>query len=244
DASRLINVRSVAVAPLRAGSVTIGVLAAFHAEPDRFEDTDLRRLGTVAKQCAAILSGEPHARKSVSDSSLTFAKAGLAGVPRDDFSFAKVDAPWWRKQAHVMGIAGLILILLAAASFTASRSGWRRGEKEIVTPVDVSEKKVTVDAGISKAMSDLIKRAQARDVNAQLLLGRDFEVGDGVGQDRVKANAWYILASINGSREAKAAATAIAARMTPLEVGMSRFSGGRMVVKGAAGPADLGAAYA
>src|SRR5262249_26174296 len=152
-------------------------------------DADLRKLGRLAEQCAALLSGESHAGENVSGSPLRLAEAGLAGVPRDDFSFAKVDAPWWRRQAHVMGIAGLILILLAAASFTASRAGWRRGERTIVTSGDVPEKKVTVDAGISNAMSDLIKRAQARDVNAQLLLGRDFEVGDGVGQDRVKANA-------------------------------------------------------
>jgi GAF domain/Sel1 repeat len=243
DASRRINVRSIAVAPLRPRSVTIGVLAAFHAEPNRFEDTDLRRLGTFAEQCAALLSVEPHAAQSVSGSSLTFAEPGLAGVPRDDFSFAKVDAPWWRREAHVMGIAGLVLVLLAAVSFTASRAGSRRGEKAIVTPGDVPEQRVTVDAGISDAMSDLIKRAQARDVHAQLLLARDFEVGDGVGQDRVKANAWYILASTNGSREAKVAATAIAARMTPLEIGMSSFNVGKMFVKGTAVPADSVAAY-
>jgi TPR repeat protein len=144
-----------------------------------------------------------------------------------------------------MGIAGLVfvLVLLAAVSFTALRAGSRRGEKAIVTPGDVPEKRVTVDAGISDAMSDLIKRAQARDVHAQLLLARDFEVGDGIGQDRVKANAWYILASTNGSREAKVAATAIAARMTPLEIGMSRFNVAKMFVKGTAVPADSVAAY-
>jgi hypothetical protein len=250
DASRRINVRSITVAPLRAGSVTTGVLAAFHAEPNRFEDADVRRLGTLAEQCAALLSGEPQAEENLSGSSQRLAEAGLPGVLRDDVSFAEVDAPWWRRQAHVMGIAGLTLVLLAAVSFTASREGSRRGQRTIVTPAepkglpgDVPEKKVTVDAGISDAMSDLIKRAQARDVQAQLLLARDFEVGDGVGQDRVKANAWYILASINGNREAKTAATAIAARMTPLEIGMARFNVGKMFVKGTAVPADPVAAY-
>jgi putative methionine-R-sulfoxide reductase with GAF domain len=237
DASRQINVRSVAVSPVRAGSVTVGVLAAFHAEPNRFEDTDVRRLGTLAEQCAALLSGESHAEESVSGS-----QPRLAGVPRDDFSFAKLGAPWWRREAHVMGIAGLILVLLTAMSFTASREGSRRGQPKGV-PGGVPEKTVTADAGISDAMSDLIKRAQAGDVNAQLLLARDFEVGDGVGQDRVKANAWYILASINGNREAKAAATAIATKMTPLEIGMARFNVGKMFVKGAAVPADPVAAY-
>ena len=251
SASQRINVRSIAVAPLRAGSVTIGVLAAFHAEPNRFEDAELRRLGTFAEQCAALLSGDPPDKESVSRSSLRLAEAGLAqaGTPpasRDDFSFAEVDASWWRRRAHVMGIAGLALVLLAAVSFTVSREGWRRGKGTIVTravPGEVPEQKVTVDAGIPDDISDLIRRAQGGDANAQLLLARDFEVGDGVGQDLIKANAWYILASIHGNREAKIAATAIAARMTPLQIGMARFNVGKMFVKGTAVPADSVAAY-
>lgn len=250
EASRRINVRSIAVVPLRAGSVRMGVLAAFHAEPNRFQDADVRRLDTVAERCGALLSVEPQVEEIGSDSSQRLAESGLPGVPRNDFSLAKVDAPWWRRKARVMGIAGLTLVLLAAVTFTASRGSWRRGRRTTLTPVlpagvpgEVPGKKVTVDTGITDAISDLIKRAQAGDVKAQLLLAKDFEVGSGVGQDLVKASAWYILASINGNEEAKAAARAIAARMTPLEIGRARFIVGKMFVKGTAVRPDSVAAY-
>src|SRR5438067_4939907 len=84
EASRRINARSVAVAPLRAPSVTVGVLAAFHAEPNRFQDADVSRLNTLAGQCAALLSREPQAKESVSRSSLKLAETGLreAGLPQ------------------------------------------------------------------------------------------------------------------------------------------------------------------
>src|SRR5438067_6827334 len=78
EASRRINARSLAVAPLRAGSVTVGVLAAFHAEPNRFQDADVSRLGTLAEKCAVLLSRKPQAEERVSGSSLKFAEAGLA----------------------------------------------------------------------------------------------------------------------------------------------------------------------
>jgi hypothetical protein len=244
-AARRINVRSIAVAPLRIRSSTIGVLAAFHAEPNRFQNADILTLCRLAEQATALLSGE----QQPEDSSLTSVESGPSAVPETGFSFTVWDSGFWQKP-QVIGIAGLAIILIAVASFQAFHNSLPIRQRTIVTSAglnaaagNVLGQNVTKSAGPSDSVSDLMKRAKAGDADAQVLVAKDFEIGNGVSQDLVKANTWYILASINGIGPAKASATAMAARMTPLEIGMARFNVGNMFLKGTAVPTDFIAAF-
>lgn len=60
--------------------------------------------------------------------------------------------------------------------------------------------------------------AAAGDHDAQYMLGRHYETGNGVLQDFVEAHKWYNLAAAGGHRHASGARDALAARMTANQI--------------------------
>src|SRR5262249_29830503 len=132
-AARRINVRSIVVVPLRIRSLTIGVLAAFHAEPNRFQNADILTLCRLAEQATALLSGE----QQLEDSSLTSVESGHSAVPETGFSFTVGDPGFWQRP-QVIGIAGLAIILIAVASFQAFHNRLPIRQRTIATPAGLN----------------------------------------------------------------------------------------------------------
>lgn len=89
----------------------------------------------------------------------------------------------------------LIAVLLLATSMTAQAGGG----KPVVVAVGADECRVLHDTKeYDKAFSVCTKAAQAGDVEAQYLLGRLYEKGNGAARDLEAALKWYLSAAQKG----------------------------------------------
>jgi hypothetical protein len=89
----------------------------------------------------------------------------------------------------------------------------------------------------------LMAKALAGNTNAQASLGDHYAHGDGVMRDRVKAAAWYIVASSRGSQRATKSAVEISRDLQPFEIAQVRFNLGTMFRDGIGTSADLMTSY-
>jgi hypothetical protein len=95
----------------------------------------------------------------------------------------------------------------------------------------------------ASVVDSLTKEARSGDVAAQVLLANRYSHGEGVGMDKVKATAWYIVAGANGDRQAKSVAVQMSHELSQFEIAQVRLNVGRMYRDGIGTSPDVIAAY-
>lgn len=100
-----------------------------------------------------------------------------------------------------------------------------------------------LDTDSTATVRVLTTTAQSGDVAAQVSLANHYAQGDGVGADKVKAAAWYIVAGTNGNMRAKAAAVQMTHELSQFEIAQVRFDVGRMLRDGIGTSPDPISAY-
>lgn len=101
---------------------------------------------------------------------------------------------------------------------------------------------VKVEA-LSPSLKDIAERSVDGDAQAQVLLADHYVAGDGVTRDLVRAETWYVVASLAGNAKAKRSATEMTSRLRPFEIAQTRFNVAKMFQDGMGVSPDLVASY-
>ncbi len=245
------GVRSLVVVPIHFGQRTAGVVTAFFAVPNGFDD---RTVGELEKL------------------------AGLLGqIPLEPPSeVAEVVAPLWdpepkppRPLSITLMVVAATLLLIAAgvAVYRLSGTGYRAGtpKPQPTSPPATSDPLlVSAEEGNALAQYHLAQRyfngdgvapdqnagmqwlqrsAEAGNTDAQNVLASAYATGLGVEKDTVQAAAWYIISAANGNDAAAGLAGDLTSKMSASELARTRYLVGTMFAGGDGIAVDRVSAY-
>ncbi|HET9743652.1 MAG TPA: GAF domain-containing protein [Terriglobales bacterium] len=101
---------------------------------------------------------------------------------------------------------------------------------------------VKVEA-LSPSLKDIAERSVDGDAQAQVLLADHYVAGEGVTRDLVRAETWYVIASLGGNAKAKRISTEMTSKLRPFEIAQTRFNVAKMFQDGMGVSPDLVASY-
>ncbi len=268
EACRQLGARSIVLVPLRESGKTVGVLEVFSRQAAWFGGGTTSALQRLAEWIVA----EPP-RGDATPQAATEAKAVPEIpermpeflLPDPAISVRELRGP----RQKLLATLFIFSVLLVGLAVTRSVLGRRPGPPVAAPAVQVRtpEELLRAAAGqgdsaaqfrlavalengqmparnATEALQWLQKAANAGSAEAQYELGTLFAEGkEGVRQDPVAAQLWYLAAQFSGNQNGEAAARSLAPRLSLADIGKVRFQLAQMFASGVALPRDNVSAY-
>ena len=216
ETCRILGVRSMIAAPIRAGEAVIGLLEVFSPAAKAFSAGDKIILQHMAELVAVQLAASkvPAMHATPKNSAATAVQPEVApplleaeenpppGIPEHDFSGPAPPEP-----SHSSRLRGILLMVLAAIVlalvlvwFFAPQLGLRARAPAQAAPQASASAKPLVDIPPNASSIDRLKLlAKSGDASAQFSLGIRYATGEDVPQDYSQAAHWFSLAAEQGN---------------------------------------------
>ena len=262
QAVRSLGARSMVLVPIKSAEHPIGLLSAFSPLPFAFDDVRVQALVRTAEQIEGILRArDDHASKLVNDETEPnpVENPNDFGAPSfETFSERRThDAMWY----GIGVLAGITVIALGLLVFghpgllAIPRTNHVRAETPKPDAVETAAEKGDAAAQYEMAMrylgsgndsaafTWLDRSAAAGNSMAQETLGDLLSTGRGASPDLPQADAWYIMAFLNGNAVARDKVGGLDHLMSADQTGAARLILGHMFEHGVGTARDLQSAY-
>ena len=259
-ASRRLGIRSLAVAPLRAGARVVGIVEVFSDQIGQFDEASLRTLERMAMEVAAqtfatdsapqqqsvertpaVTRPGPHLlvrQETEVPKRAVVALAGpdtLLGEPLQFLADIEQSSSQHWNRFWKFGGALALLVICSAGAISAVRVYLSRASHPPT---------LQAESDVPTEIRAVALRARSGDVAAQRSFADYYAARKSSATDMVKAATWYVVAGIGGDQRAGGSASELTRNFQPFQIAQVQFNVGKMFASGVGVPRDEVSAYA